>query len=136
MDQDSENIEEDLELLKANQHLERMREVFQQKEKWRGKRENNGLSNLLKPLQKQAKKYQRHPITEWFEIWNKVVGEEIAALTKVKELKNGFLKIEVSNPALRSELEAFYSADLLVSLQEEKPEILLRGLKFVLAGNT
>ena len=98
----------------------------------RGIRQDNALEYLLKPLEREVKKNIRHPLGEWQEVWVKTVGPEIAASARVQNNKAGTLIIEVDNAPLRTELEAYYSGELLEALKEARPGQLLRGLKFVL----
>lgn len=97
-----------------------------------GIRDISGLADLLKPLNKEVKKHLRHPSSEWRDRWEKVVGPEIAQQTTVKGWKNGFLQVEVENPALKGELESYYATTLAETMREEFPEITLRGIRFLL----
>lgn len=108
------------------------RERLEKQRARRGMRENRDLASLLKPLGREVKKNISHPVTEWQDSWVKTVGNEIAAATRISKIQNGFLIIEVDNPTLRTELEAYYSSELLEALKEERPDKLLRGLRFIL----
>lgn len=108
-------------------------ELQRRKEKI-GIRESIGLAGLLQPLEREVKKRQRHPLTKWQDAWVKVVGAELSIQTRPRNIKNGFLEVEVDNPALKSELESYYSHDLTEALKEELPTGKLRAIKFVLCG--
>ena len=86
------------------------------------------LSNIKKRIKKQSK----NSSTDWNNIWNNIVGEEIAAASRVKRWHNGFLEIIVDNPALRSELDAFYKDSLIESIRNQiRNKKILRDIKFI-----
>ena len=90
------------------------------------------IKTILKQIKKEVKKQSKNSNTDWNVIWCKVVGEEIAKNTKVKRWNNGFLEIIVSNPILRSELDAFFKESLLESLRESiADQKIIRGIKFI-----
>jgi predicted nucleic acid-binding Zn ribbon protein len=68
------------------------------------------------------------------EIWNSVVGAEIAARTRVIGIKRSVLQVGVDNAPLLSELAAFHQADYLKTLQHQHSDLKLRNIKFVLQG--
>ncbi len=108
------------------------RERLERQRYGRGIRQDNALEYLLKPLAREVKKNIRHPLSEWQEAWVATVGAEIAAASRIQNHKNGTLIVEVDNAPLRTELEAYYSGELLEALKEARPDQVLRGLKFVL----
>lgn len=67
-------------------------------------------------------------------IWREVAGDNLESGTRVINLKRGVLNIAVSSAALLNELVSFHQADLLLKLQEEHPDLKVRGLKFRLQG--
>lgn len=69
------------------------------------------------------------------EIWKQVAGEEIAAQTKVANLKNGVLHIGVSNSALMSEIVAFHKVEFVRRIKSEHRQLKVRDIKFKLRGD-
>jgi len=66
------------------------------------------------------------------DVWNAAAGEEIAPHTRVAGLNRGVLQVGVSNASLLGELTAFHKPALLKRLQQERPELRIRDLKFKL----
>lgn len=95
-------------------------------------KETKSIKQSLGKLKKEIHKQSKNTKTDWNNIWNDVVGEEIANLSRVKRWHNGFLEIIVDNPALRSELDAFYKESLIESLKAQfEDKIILRDIKFI-----
>ena len=95
-------------------------------------REVSSIKNILKQIKKEIRKQSKNSNTDWNIIWQKIVGEEIAENTRVKRWHNGFLEIVVSNPILRSELDAFFKESLIEALKESLDnQKILRGIKFI-----
>ena len=62
-------------------------------------------------------------------IWREVAGDNLESGTRVINLKRGVLNIAVSSAALLNELVSFHQADLLLKLQEEHPDLKVRGIE-------
>lgn len=69
------------------------------------------------------------------EAWNGVVGELLAAKTRVRSLRNGVLEIGVASSALLSQLKSFQSIEFLEQLQTRHPAFKIRDLKFKLQSS-
>lgn len=96
-----------------------------------GIRDSKDIKAILKPIKKEIKKAERNPISDWNELWQSIVGDEIGAATEVQSLKEGILTIHVNNSVLRTELQAFYTDDLLAAIKEAKSNNkVIRGIKF------
>ena len=67
--------------------------------------------------------------------WDAAAGSEIAPHTRVGELNRGTLQIQVANAALLAELNGFHKTAILKSLQQTRPELRVKGLKFRLQSN-
>ncbi len=128
------DLSEDDILKAAKRWQDQQRAKIEKRNEFIGIHASHDLQFLLKPLEKEVKKRERHPLTNWQEVWSKTVGEELSAMSRVKNFRNGFLEIEVDNAALKSELESFYSEELTATLKEELPTKKLRALKFILSG--
>lgn len=64
------------------------------------------------------------------EVWNDIAGKAIAERTRVGKIQRGILNIGVDNSALLSELAGFLKDDFLAQLNERRPELRLRDLRF------
>jgi hypothetical protein len=60
--------------------------------------------------------------------WDQAAGSEIA-------LSRGTLQIQVANAALLAELNGFHKTAILKSLQQTRPELRVKSLKFRLQTN-
>jgi hypothetical protein len=67
--------------------------------------------------------------------WDQAAGSEIAPHTRVGELSRGTLQIQVANAALLAELNGFHKTAILKSLQQTRPELRVKSLKFRLQTN-
>ena len=66
--------------------------------------------------------------------WKAVANADWAARTKVSRVSRGQMLIEVDNGPLLSELTSFHAAELLQRLQQNYPQLKIKGLKFRLNG--
>lgn len=66
--------------------------------------------------------------------WKAVTHADWAARTKVARVSRGQMTIEVDNGPLLSELTGFHAAELLQRLQQDHPQLKIKGLKFRLTG--
>lgn len=67
--------------------------------------------------------------------WDAAAGSTIAPHTRVAGLTRGTLQIMVANPALLAELNGFHKANILLALQQTRPEYKVKNLKFKLQTN-
>jgi predicted nucleic acid-binding Zn ribbon protein len=71
--------------------------------------------------------------------WQKVVGEEITAQTRIVGFRRGTLTVEVASSALYAELNTYYLGDLAASVREEMKSKRVRKIRLRLgqpAGET
>lgn len=68
-------------------------------------------------------------------VWNEAAGTVIGDQTKVLGIRRGVLSIGVSNAPLLSELASFHMTSLLASLQDSRPDLQIKKLKFRLNGH-
>jgi len=66
------------------------------------------------------------------QIWNNVVGEEVAIMAVPASFKAGVLTVEVANSALLHELAQFHKEELLESLRQACPNVTIRNIRFKL----
>ena len=68
-------------------------------------------------------------------LWNEVAGTVIGEQTKVLGIRRGVLRVGVSNAPLLSELASFHLTTLLQSLQDRRPDLQIKNVKFRLNGH-
>lgn len=67
---------------------------------------------------------------ELSELWRESVEQQIAEQTKVISLKNCVLQVEVSDSVLMSELANFHKRQIIQTLNQRRPEMEIRNIKF------
>jgi hypothetical protein len=65
-----------------------------------------------------------------FDAWRRVVGEEVAARTRVVEWRGGELLVEVSSAPLLNELSTYFAAQILESLHEAEELRTVHRIRF------
>ncbi len=70
------------------------------------------------------------------ELWESVAGADLAAETRVLGLRRGTLVVGVSSSVRLAELVGFHRSSLLEQLQQQRPDLRLRELRFKLHGGT
>jgi len=65
-----------------------------------------------------------------FRIWNEIVGENIASHSKVKDVHNGTLVIEVDHPGW-SQMVRLAEPRILATIQKRYPELGVRTFRIV-----
>lgn len=86
------------------------------------------ISDLLAQWMTQRGIGRVRVATELTTAWNSVVGEALAAQTRVGELKRGILDVRVAHSLLVQEL-TFQQSDLLARLQPLLPGQALKKLR-------
>lgn len=71
---------------------------------------------------------------QYYAAWKAVANSDWAARTNISRVSRGQMIIEVDNGPLLSELTGFHAAELLQRLQQEYPQLNIKGLKFRLKG--
>ncbi len=64
------------------------------------------------------------------ELWTEIVGDDVAARTHVRELRNGTLEIGVSSSALLNELVGFYGDGFLQMIRADVRGKQVRAIRF------
>ena len=68
-------------------------------------------------------------------VWQQLVGQPYAGLSRVQNLRNGVLQVAVGNAALLNELVSFRRDELLSRFQTEYPDKKIKDIKFKLKGD-
>lgn len=84
-----------------------------------------GLNKLMKKLDRDG----RGTTSKVIEIWDTLVGPEIAKHTNVEGIRAGELHVAVDSPVWANELQAM-AGQLLARLREQMGESSIRGLRF------
>ena len=62
--------------------------------------------------------------------WHKIVGENIANVTEVKNIKNKILYVGTKSPSWRTEL-TFQRQEIMEKVKEELPQINFKEIRFI-----
>ncbi|MHC4883691.1 MAG: DciA family protein [Planctomycetota bacterium] len=91
----------------------------------------------IEPLKKLVKRYLKTSGVGWMlnhrdivMLWNETVGDEIAAQTRVRSVRNGVLHIDIESSALKLELEQFYAPQLVETMRGADPNLSLQSIRF------
>ncbi len=92
------------------------------------------------PLRGAMKRYLKASGIGWMmrhrdilDAWHQAVGPEVGAHSRVRGLRAGTLHVDVSSPALRTELEQFYADAVLEAIRATEPGRTVRRVRFHLA---
>lgn len=66
------------------------------------------------------------------DLWRESVPEDIAAKTRVLNLRHRQFLVEVADTVLLSELANFHQRSILKKLQQARPDLQIRGIKWKL----
>lgn len=88
------------------------------------------LVDLVKRWMKENRVDERVDPEGLFSKWRDVVGDEIAAHTRVVDAQNGELLVEVDSAALLGELSTYYREHILASLREHEEFRGVQKLRF------
>lgn len=91
------------------------------------------ISSLLSAFFDADKIRKGGKYADFFRSWNQIVGERLAAHSRVSELENGLLIIEAEHPGWIQLLQ-LRQAEILETVARRFPELDLRGILFRLAS--
>jgi hypothetical protein len=74
------------------------------------------------------------PLDRVRKAWGEVLGPEVAARTRVAAFADGTVRVEVASAALKHDLVAFRSAEVLGALRERLPDLQVRGVSYRVAS--
>jgi hypothetical protein len=83
------------------------------------KRDFVPLKKVIKEVLKEIEKSAGDQREEMARIWREVVGEELAALTRVRAVSPRGVEIEASSSAVLAEVKQFYRVPFVEKLKEE-----------------
>ena len=92
--------------------------------------ELTSIDKVLKHWLKQNKVSARVDEKSIFQRWKEIVGDEIAACTRVVEVSGGELVIEVSSAPLLNELSTYYRQEILESIRKFEEFTGIHKLRF------
>jgi hypothetical protein len=88
------------------------------------------LPSILRGLKGDAS----GPLGRLREGWREILGPEVAARTRVAAFSDGTLRVEVASAALKHDLAAFRSGEVLAALRGRFPELGVRGVSYRVAA--
>ncbi|HWL07657.1 MAG TPA: DUF721 domain-containing protein [Planctomicrobium sp.] len=94
--------------------------------------EPEGLGSVLSSLFARKGYGKAQSSRQLHELWNDSVDIDVAAVTKVLNLRNGVLQVAVANSAMLSELASFRRMEILAKLKETTSGHQIKDLKFKL----
>lgn len=92
-----------------------------------------GLASIREVLERWVRRNsvtRRAEESSVFGRWREVVGNELAECTRVVEISDGELVVEVFSAPLLNELSTYYRHEILESLRQTEELRGLRGLRF------
>ena len=89
-----------------------------------------GIGNPIRELIARRKIGRFLQSRELVELWKDSVEEQIAKRTKIVSLKNRVLMVDVSDSVLMSELANFHKRQILRTMNEKRPEMEIKNIKF------
>lgn len=108
----------------------REKSVVQAANKKSTAREFMPIRDVLDRLLKQNNAKQRTDPASLFGKWKEIVGETIAARTRVIDVRRGELVVEVNASPLLNELSTFHYKDILSSLSSCEEFRGVRSIRF------
>jgi len=91
-----------------------------------------GIGNPLREVIARRKIGRLLQSQELDQLWTEAVEPQIAKQTKVVSLRNRVLMINVSDSVLISELANFHKQQILKTIQQKRPDIEIKNIKFKL----
>jgi predicted nucleic acid-binding Zn ribbon protein len=92
------------------------------------------FGDVLKRLLKEKRFYEKSKFGALSEAWREVVGDEIAARTKIVSYQHGYLRVEVDSSILMQELSGFMEHTILQELQQTTGGEDVAGIRFCLGS--
>ncbi len=91
-----------------------------------------GIGNSLREVIARRKIGRLLQSQELQQLWLEAVEPQIAERTKVVSLRNRVLLVHVSDSVLISELANFHRPQILRTIQQKRPDIEIKTIKFKL----
>jgi hypothetical protein len=98
--------------------------------KQEGERGGEYLTDLLKRWLRKNHVRERADPSAAYNLWKEVVGEEIAARTRVVDMSQGELVVEVDSAPLLNELSTYYRSEILETLKGHEEFKGVQKLRF------
>lgn len=94
------------------------------------RREPESIEAVLRRWLRKNRVRKRVFRDDIFKCWDAVVGNEVAAHTRVLRYERGVLEVEVDSGALLHELSTYYQPEILSSLRGTEELASIRDLRF------
>jgi len=92
------------------------------------------IGDVIRALMKRKRFSQKGRYAALTEAWRGIVGEGIAARTRISSFAGGELIVDVDSPVLLQELTSFLKDQLLAELQSTEPGRDMAQLRFRLGA--
>ncbi len=92
----------------------------------------SGIGNPLQEVIARRKIGRLLQSQELDQLWSEAVEPQIAEQTKVVSLRNRILLVHVSDSVLMSELANFHQRQILRTIQQKRPDIEIKSIRFKL----
>jgi hypothetical protein len=92
------------------------------------------IQELLPSIIRGLKGAAVGPMARLREAWAEILGREVATRTRVAAFADGEVRVEVASAALKHDLTAFRSAEVLGALRERLPDLGVRRVSYRVAA--
>ena len=92
------------------------------------------IQEVLPSLLRGIKGAAGGPLDRLRKVWGEILGPEVAARTRVASFLDGKLRVEVASAALKHDLVAFRSQEVLGALRERLPDLAVQGVSYRVAA--
>jgi len=92
------------------------------------------IREVLPAILRGMKGPEGGPLGRLRKVWGEVLGPEVAARTRVASFADGNVRVEVASAALKHDLVAFRSAEVLGALRERLPDLQVRAVSYRVAA--
>lgn len=93
-------------------------------------REPRRLKELLPAILRGLRRDRTGALGRVRAVWPAVIGEKLAARTRVAALEGGVLTVEVASAAVKHHLATFAGEGVLARLGEALPELRIRAVRY------
>ena len=110
---------------------ERLLNATRWRKSWKTYRAAN-LGNVARQLMDERISPQQARFSEVFEVWSRLLPEELCGHCEIIDISGGQLKVQADSPSYVYELQ-LCSSELLNELQRQCPRLRVTKIKFVVA---
>ncbi len=97
-------------------------------------REPTKIGDLLPGILRGLKPRRRAILEKVRLAWPEIVGEKVAARSRVTSLNEGILRIEFESAPVKQHLATFRNVEILETLKRRFPEAAFRGIRYAVGS--